>query len=544
MIAVMCRLLPTGKGTRDVPRSIMDQNAVPRESDYYNSDTNSRRGSEQRGQDLQGSTHPLFTLCCYRQRLLALGVTMLLIWGGYSVRVWVFRHTVPIRFFFDLDSAWSRGNAALAHGAGRGFAGIVGLYSPLNLQRIDYPPLRLYLVTAWVWYIKHRHGPTVDRSDDVMYPMLAVNFFFELLAVSGLYSLCRLFRGHLLSLVAACCLLFNPAVIFNSFGWIQWDVWVVPPVIWATWAILRPGHLPDKVMPDFFAGVCLGLGAMLKGQILFVAWWFPFIVIGLSLLDPRPFGQIPRSRLSRGRLGLQQAAARLMLLVSGFTVAVCIVTLPFTLCGSADWTSVYRQEMSKVQPMSLHAWNLPAILVSRYGWASESVPEVGFFGWSMALPVMQWLKYLFVGWVVLIALQSIRARQHSRVLLVTGAIFAVVFAVLPGMHERYGMWAAAFLSVSVCVCPAAAFLYVIVTGLALACPLSVCLNFDPSFAPDLKRFLDTSADSLSLLWLVCTVALTVLVGYIPPLAGCPRSDSRISALEPCSGSAPVPEAPL
>jgi hypothetical protein len=485
--------------------------------------------------DLRASMGLRETISRYRQTLLTVGIITLLIGSGYVVRVWVFRYTAPIRFVYDLDSAWSNGTRALDRGEGDFFGGIITAYEPWHSRSgsVNYPPLRMYIKTAWVWYIKHRWGPDVHRSDAVMYPMLAVNFTFELLGALGMYRLCRLFRGRGLSCAAACCLWFNPALIFNTFGWTQWDAWVIAPAVWATWAVLRPGRFSEVLKADLFAGACLGVGTMLKGQILFVAVWFFLVVIGLSFLDPASFGTTVCVCPSR-RLRLQQAAARSTMLMAGFVVAVSIIVLPLALHGSARWLSIYRREVSGVLPMSVGAWNLPAFLACRYGWASDSIQKISLLGFTLALSTMQWLKYLFFVWFVLITLLSLRARKHPEVLLTIGAIFAATFAVLPGMHERYALWAAAFLAVSVCVRPAAVFLYAMITGLALACPLSVCIRRNITFAPGLQSFFDSSAATLSLLWLMGAMALTMLLAHVPPSEGFRPSDSQTPVLEPHS----------
>lgn len=188
-------------------------------------------------------------LSCLRPLLTAL-VVALVLWMGYGVRVWTFRQTASIRFDWDLDNAWSNGSEALRRGRGDFFDGIVEMYRSDEHTGIDYAPLRLYVKTAWVRYVRHRHGPDAVRSDETLYPMLAVNFCFEVLGAIGMYRLCRLFRGPRRSLLAACCLWFNPAVIYNTFGWPQWDIWVVAPVVWATWATLRRGRAVGNVLAD------------------------------------------------------------------------------------------------------------------------------------------------------------------------------------------------------------------------------------------------------------------------------------------------------
>src|SRR5204862_540587 len=53
---------------------------------------------------------------------------------------------------------------------------------------------------------------------------------------------------------------FNPSVIWDDHCWPQWDVWVLPFFLFAVVAGLTEWW--------FLAGVLIGVGAMIKGQIL------------------------------------------------------------------------------------------------------------------------------------------------------------------------------------------------------------------------------------------------------------------------------------
>lgn len=449
-----------------------------------------------------------------RRLLLALIIVMIVI-GGTVVRIWAFKQTKTIRYVGDVNNAWVKGSSALQRGNGRFFDGIVAMYKQSERMNVDYPPIRMYIKTAWVQYIKRKHGPEKEYSDSILYPMLMVNYCFELLSVVGMYYVCRLFRGCRLSLLAAVGLWFNPAVIYNTMCWPQWDVWIVPPLIWATWALLRRGSRYRNIINDILVGLCLGVGAMLKGQILFGVIWFPLFAVGSSLLDHCPVKGSLNKRPSQRMLKLRLALLRLGLHIIGFLLAIFVITLPFTIRNSLDWFGIYRSEVVKVLPMTMSAWNLPLILVTYFNWHSAQSITAGISPLSLTLMVMQWLKLVFVVWLVLIVVLSFRVRKYVQVLLAIGTAFTVAYAILPGMHERYVIWGIALLSVSICVKHEAVMVYLIITILGFACQFNVGLLLDESFAPRLKSFLNMASIDCSWLWLACAVWLTIMLLQLP-----------------------------
>lgn len=469
------------------------------------------------------SVYRLRHLC--RPSWSAVVIVTLLLGAGCHVRAWTFRHTWPIRFAWDQHNAWSQGSAALELGQGDFFDGIVAMYRPERKAYLDYAPGRMYLMTAWVWSIRHVHGADVRRTDRAIYPMLAFNFGVEILGALGLYRLCRLFRGRAASLLAVCCLWFNPAVIHNTSGWVQWDIWMNTPLLWAMWATLRRGRPRGDMLRDLFAGLCLGVGAMLKGQILLGVAWFPLMAAGMSLLNPHPFHLAAGSRRQHHVLVTLEASTRLALQTAGFLLAVAVITLPFSLRGSTDWFRVFQAGAGSVRPMVVSAWNLPGILAARYGCESTWLVKLYLLGHTITFSMRQELEYGFLAWMLLIALLSIRARHHRHVLLAVPAVYMAALALLPGMHERYVLWGAAPLAAAVCVGPAATIIYVIVTALAFGCPLRVCLDTNHAFAPQLKCFLDAIGVNAGWLWLACAVGLTVLLAQRPTPAWHP--DPRV-----------------
>ncbi len=432
---------------------------------------------------------------------------------GLLLRVWTFSYTAPIRFQGDLDNAWNKGTQALQIGPGY-WSGIVKMYQPKRHTGIDYPPIRMYIKTAWVMLCHKLYGPAVQRTDADTWPMLTVNYIMELAGAVGMYFLCRLRCNRALSLLAACCLWFNPGVIINSFAWTQWDVWVVAPAVWAMWAYLTRRY--------FLAGAFLGLGAMMKGQALFAAPWF----LLMAVFEPGFYSIKEKLSLRRLPLRLQRGAERLFTwyvsaiyrfraMLAGMFLVVFIAILPFTLRGTYNWFQVYHHQAHIYQPMSVGAANFPLILAAHYGWwNSQAVWTLPLPGYPLSYSIMTWLTVIFAGWAVIITVLSARARHTAMVLLGPGLIFAAMDATLPGMHERYPIYAAALLAPAVCIGPGCAFLYLLVSALALSSPLRTMLGADANFAPKLQWFLDVSMINTSWLWIFCAVALTYRTYFI------------------------------
>ena len=149
---------------------------------------------------------------------------------------------------------------------------------------LDYPPLRLMVISAWEKWtekeypIKPGRRPLWNPDYEFTRPMLWLNNACEIAGSAAMFLLvhywlrrCRgaplkpwleLVRGCWPALFAALLVWFNPAVIFNSHGYPQWDVWILAPFLLAIYFGLLDMWL--------LAGICIGFVAMGKGQILLV----------------------------------------------------------------------------------------------------------------------------------------------------------------------------------------------------------------------------------------------------------------------------------
>src|SRR5437764_5234729 len=115
-------------------------------------------------------------------------------------------------------------------------------------------------------------------------------------------------RALICGLTAASVAWLEPSMILDAHGWPQWDAWIVPFYLLAA--------LAASTKRWFWCGCLLAAGAMLKGQLLFVA---PFFVLW-PLWQKR---WIPTLRL-----------------LAGFLATTALIISPWLLRTRAAWIAV------------------------------------------------------------------------------------------------------------------------------------------------------------------------------------------------------------
>lgn len=241
---------------------------------------------------------------------------------GLQLRRNLWEQTHTIRFEGDIRNAYHWGYlAAVFERIDERTPGWIQLYDRLLAGRFggraefggfDYPPLRLAIVTNWVQWTQ-RHWPNTEewrREYEFSRPMLWLNNVAELIAAVAVFCIVRQwrrrsapryaarpYRGVIPGLLAATLLWFNPAVLWDAHVWPQWDMWILPFFLWAVFLASNRWW--------FSAGVLLGVGTLIKGQIL---WAAPvFLLWPIFALDFRAFFRV----------------------ACGFAFAVAISTWPF-----------------------------------------------------------------------------------------------------------------------------------------------------------------------------------------------------------------------
>jgi hypothetical protein len=129
---------------------------------------------------------------------------LLALWGGLWIRAAAWRATLPIHFTGDLANAYGWGTRSHETGYFR-------LYDTVTPARdggysLDYPPLRLLIVTRWVKWLRDTHPTFEPRSwsrnmssdfdphawpRPVVKPLLRLNLAAELATALGIFLLVR-----------------------------------------------------------------------------------------------------------------------------------------------------------------------------------------------------------------------------------------------------------------------------------------------------------------------------------------------------------------
>lgn len=143
----------------------------------------------------------------------------------------------------------------------------------LRGNQLDYPPLRLAVMTLWTWNNVRNEGHVdVEYRDEPVEPLLDFNAMMTLLACGAAFLLVydvrrgagsRVGVSAVLAAIVACATWLSPAIVLNSHAWPQWDVWVLPGLLWSAYFA--------KSDRWALAGATLALFGMFKGQVFLAA---------------------------------------------------------------------------------------------------------------------------------------------------------------------------------------------------------------------------------------------------------------------------------
>lgn len=464
-------------------------------------------------------------------RILATLFILTLFLGGVQLRRFIGQNTRHVRYQHDIVNAFYWGQETLKEarrlspGAAADdswanfFRGYLALYDRVKQEAykhdygLDYPPLRL--LTMAVWSKQVRDGfPWVDNEHPkLVNPLLKINLFCELISAAAVFLLVRLcvqrslhahstwpawlsreHRATICGLAASSVAWLEPSMILNAHGWPQWDVWILPFYLFAALLALNNRW--------FWCGCLLAIGAMLKGQLLFVA---PFFVIW-------PLWQKRWTNALR--------------VLAGFTATAAVIVSPWLLRTPAAWialiaiagTSICLALRYKLPHRG--AWlagilGAAAFLIGAFAGGSFAWFEIGFLygtkhypylfisscynlasllagaGWSLKedllsvhiRPVhfhltLQWgLRLLFLSTVVLCARAAARhvRNRDPRVLIAITAPWLLMFALLGQMHERYLVWGAVVSAVALGVSVRLSIIHFVISAASTAMIVHVML---------------------------------------------------------------------
>ena len=443
---------------------------------------------------------PAFSTCIgdFIRRILVGVLIATILFAGIQLRRWIGDTTRHVRYQHDIVNGFYWGSEVLkqAHrlspdersaNSWTGFCrGYLALYDRVKDKAyeqeygLDYAPLRLLVMAIWAKEVRDGF-PWVDKDHPkLVNPLLKINFICELVSALAIFLLVReclrrsrptqssllnrlpqQHRGWICGLAAASAAWLEPSMILDAHGWPQWDVWILPFYLFAALAALKNRW--------FWCGCLLAVGAMLKGQLLFVAPFFLF----WSLWQK---GWISALRILAGFVGTTALIVSPWLLrtpAAGIAVATVagissLVVLRYKLphgaellagmigCavfvigaftgGSFAWLQVgfiYGTEHYPYLFIS-SCYNLPSLL-SKVGWSLKDSFLSAHLG-SLHLHItLQWTLRLL--YLVALALSARGLARHlrdrdPRALIAIAAPWLLMFALLGQMHERYLMWGA------------------------------------------------------------------------------------------------------
>jgi hypothetical protein len=452
--------------------------------------------------------------------------------AGIQLRRWIGDTTRHVRYQHDIVNGFYWGSEVLKEarrlspdessanswtGFCRGYFALYDRVKNKAYEReygLDYPPLRLLAMAIWAKEVRDGF-PWVDKDHPkLVNPLLKINFICELVSALAIFLLVReclqrslptqsslvdrlpqRHRGWICGLAAASAAWLEPSMILDAHGWPQWDVWILPFYLFAAFAALK-----DRW---FWCGCLLAVGAMLKGQLLFVApffvfwalWqkgWLPplrllagfvattaFIVSPWLLRTPAAwavlaaFAVITLLFVVRFKLTNQGA------LVAGIIGCAVFVIGAFT-GGSFAWLQVgfiYGTEHYPYLFIS-SCYNLPSLL-SQIGWSLKDPFLSAHFG-SLHLHItLQWTLRLL--YLVALALCARGLARHlrdrdPRALIAIAAPWLLMFALLGQMHERYLMWGAVVSAVALGVSARLSIIHFILSAASTAMIVHVMLT--------------------------------------------------------------------
>ncbi len=419
-------------------------------------------------------------------------LTLIAVLSGLMLREWTYEGTKPIRFVYDIRRGYRFGSIARD-------VGLLNVYENVAAQSsdgtydLDYAPLRLLVMRTWAALRPAENTDTGEWQPGYEFtaPVLRFNNTLELAAAIGVFLLVRSWklrdpttrapwRANFAAAIAALLLWFNPVLLISGHGWPTWDVWVIPFYIFAVLLASEDWW--------FLSGTVLAIGAMFKGQQLFVAaifvlwpafslrwgaalrWIAGFIfaaaivvspwmltikadesetaarlingralawVLGVIILSAIATGLVYRVRPDRFRTALYTSAAAI-----GVALLLCMPWFG----ASHYWLDIgfgYGLRHHADRLVASLSASLPAILSMKYEWQ----PDDSLFGMPIKAALTAMYVIGLVGCAIGAAIQY--RRNSARFLVAIVAPWLLFYTLMPQMHGRYLIYAAAVGSVLV-----------------------------------------------------------------------------------------------
>jgi hypothetical protein len=425
--------------------------------------------------------------------------------AGIQLRRWIGDTTRHVRYQHDIVNGFYWGSEVLKQArrlspdeatanSWTGFCrGYFAVYDRVkqkaykNDYGLDYPPLRLLVMAIWAKQVRSEFPGVDDGHPKLVNPLLKINVVCELLSAIAIFFLVRLcvrrssgttrssllrrfsqqYRASVCGLAAASVAWLEPSMILDGHGWPQWDVWILPFYLFAALAALKNRW--------FWCGCLLAIGAMLKGQLLFVApffilwplWqkqWIPalrvlafFVATTALMVSPwllrTPVAWIPVAIV--GGIGVLFVLRYKLPYGSAWLAGIIgcgVFVIGAFAGGSFAWLEVGFIYGTQHYPYLFisSCYNLPSLL-SKVGWSLKDSFLSAHFGSLHLHLTLQWtLRLLYLATLALCARGMARhlRDRDPRALIAIAVPWLLMFALLGQMHERYLMWGAVLSAVA------------------------------------------------------------------------------------------------
>src|SRR5437588_1303721 len=140
-------------------------------------------------------------------RVLAVFLIVTILLSGIALRQWTWQKTKHVRFQHDIVNGFYWGSQTLAEGRELSpnapnswpalFRGYFALYDRVkreayeNDYRLDYPPLRLLVMSIWAKQVRSDFPGVDDGHPKHVKPLLYMNLFCELVSAVAIFLLVR-----------------------------------------------------------------------------------------------------------------------------------------------------------------------------------------------------------------------------------------------------------------------------------------------------------------------------------------------------------------
>lgn len=494
-------------------------------------------------------------------RQLLLGLSIVVIFGtGIYLRQHTWRQTTHLRFQRDIVNGFYWGTQTLAEGHRfspnaksdswpvllRGYYGLYDRVADNAFEAsyyLDYPPLRLLVMSIWAKEVRDKFPGAEDGTPEYVEPLLWVNTAFELITALAIFLLVRQgvrrasgatdlgwlhrlpleTRGWTAGLLAASVTWLDPSLILDAHAWPQWDSWILPFYIFAALAALNRRW--------FGCGCLLALGAMLKGQLLFVAPFFVFwplwqkrweragqvlagffftfaiVVSPWILKGAASWAMVAGTALIATVLCARAGGSRYWTWAPGLTAAVAFAVGNLN-HGSFAWLKIGYLYGSERYPYLFisSCYNLPSLLSNWNFSLKQAFWSLHLGSFQVAFTPQWTLRILYLVTLLLCSLGAARhaRRRDPRLLIAIATPWLLMFALLGQMHERYLLWGAVLSAVALGVSVRLSALHFVFSGMS-AIMITQVLMMDKKFGPTLSTLdlLERARPIASCIFLLC-----------------------------------------